>query len=183
MKKFTDFFEAVTPVLGRLYELAKKYDFKNTTFLVKLGGVMLNGAQTGVFPIEILDPVRNLKARLNDQLKMREYPAELEAALQEYIALVVQYCEEVPEKTLNEEKCCLGLEMSLLLYKHNRLTYECLAAVFIDLEGEDDLGIELPDEVPVDEEHCLRHHIHDGKYLETETKEIEKVLKSRLGDA
>lgn len=150
MKKITDFLSAVTPTLGLLYELAKKYHLKNTTFLVKLSGIMIDGAQTGLFPVETLDPLRNLEANVNDalvELSMERTPDDLKAALDLFIRQVVEFDEAIPQKTLNEEKCFMGLEVSLLLYKRKRLTYGRLAALFIDLEGEENLNIEFPESV------------------------------------
>ena len=174
MSDFKQMKKAITPTIEMIAELSKNEHCRRAKFLTKLARIFIEGSETGIFPTDILDPERNLNSRLEDNLQ-----AAPSGALYGHIAYlsaqVDHFSSTIEVRTPNQEKCLLGLQTILFLFKTNRLTYGRLATLFIEVnDGEIDVEDTL---IVVDmDDSCQLRVAAEGTLINLEQKEIAKAV-------
>lgn len=140
MKSFQNFSIAITEIIDHIYSLSDKEHQRRIKFVAKLSRVILEGAKTGNFPTDLLDPTRNISARIKDQLAQKDPSEKLQSALTTFAERVDYFADTLKDLTVSEKKAICGLRYLLFLYKIKRVTYRHLATLFIDLNNE---GIDM----------------------------------------
>lgn len=133
MQNYGTFRVAISEIIDDIYTLATSESQKRIKFIAKASRIILEGGTTGLFPDEILDLTKNLKANIDDRLLNVALSKKLADALLIFSERLDYFSNDLIGLEPSEKKAIYGLQFLMFLHKINRVTYSRLAALFIEL--------------------------------------------------